>query len=556
MDTTLLSQSLSLLPLVAPVAFFWYRRRERLRHEPHHGGLDTLFAASHPTPFTLASAFVDLVSSHLGLPQERVCVLLFDGLSNKGNRGLVVRGGSPPPGPVNVEVLPNLDLSRGGPNLRDGKGFPVNRLYIPIGDRDAPTAMVVVLHGREGPQALTGEAVVRRVERLVRAGGERLAGGLLPRGWVRAHTTPHTTKKVLQQPPITSWSWDVFHGQLQGTYSGQVEEEERQYDLFVAATRHDGGGGGGGAGFVSSHPSALAPTPQANEALLALAVDMLGSERTGSLVSHFNLSPTSLTQFLTSVFSHYHPNYFHNLYHAFSVFHAAWLMAGTPTAMALITPLDRLALLLAALGHDLDHPGHNNGFEKAMSTELSLIHNDSSILERHHASVLAALLLDSQLLAPLKHPQVAHLRRVVFSSLLCTDMMAHMDLVKELEAWVPVVAGATPAGHLDGARSLTLIKGMLHTADLSGQAYPLEVSQNWSHRVVAEFRSQGFMEKALSLPISPWMQGLDTAEAVARAQHDFISKMATPLWRALLKILPELAEPVANLEASAKANAL
>jgi hypothetical protein len=267
---------------------------------------------------------------------------------------------------------------------------------------------------------------------------------------------------------------------------------------------------------------------------------------------------------LSAIFSHYHPNYFHNLYHAFSVFHAAWLMAGTPTALAHLSPLDRLALLLAALGHDLNHPGHSNGLEKAMSTELALTYNDSSILERHHAGTLVAILHSSQLLAHLPHPQVAHLRRVIFSSLLCTDMVTHMDLVKDLEAWVPgatatAAAAATSTfstpGYQEGARALTLIKGMLHTADLSGQAYPREVSQNWSHRVVAEFRSQGFMEKALALPISPWMQGLDSAEAVAKAQHDFITKMATPLWKALHKILPELSEPLANLQASAQAYA-
>jgi hypothetical protein len=29
----------------------------------------------------------------------------------------------------------------------------------------------------------------------------------------------------------------------------------------------------------------------------------------------------------------------------------------------MLEPLDRLAVLIAALCHDVDHPGHNNAFE-------------------------------------------------------------------------------------------------------------------------------------------------------------------------------------------------
>ena len=60
----------------------------------------------------------------------------------------------------------------------------------------------------------------------------------------------------------------------------------------------------------------------------------------------------------------YHPdNPFHNLYHAFSVTLAAYILAyRTELGRQSLGPLDRLACVLAALCHDLDHPGVNNEF--------------------------------------------------------------------------------------------------------------------------------------------------------------------------------------------------
>ena len=53
----------------------------------------------------------------------------------------------------------------------------------------------------------------------------------------------------------------------------------------------------------------------------------------------------------------YHPNPFHNLTHAVSVTHAAFTIVSTTQISSLLRPLDKLALLVAAFCHDVDHPG-------------------------------------------------------------------------------------------------------------------------------------------------------------------------------------------------------
>ena len=46
------------------------------------------------------------------------------------------------------------------------------------------------------------------------------------------------------------------------------------------------------------------------------------------------------------------------------------------------------AVLVAALGHDLCHPGHTNQFEMNSDSELSQRYNGKSVLENYHAACL------------------------------------------------------------------------------------------------------------------------------------------------------------------------
>jgi hypothetical protein len=51
-------------------------------------------------------------------------------------------------------------------------------------------------------------------------------------------------------------------------------------------------------------------------------------------------------------------------------------------------PIDCLAVLFAALCHDLDHPGVNNAFEASSMSERAVRYNDTSILENYHAALV------------------------------------------------------------------------------------------------------------------------------------------------------------------------
>lgn len=54
---------------------------------------------------------------------------------------------------------------------------------------------------------------------------------------------------------------------------------------------------------------------------------------------------------------------------------------------AVLEPLDEVASLIAAIVHDVDHPGYTNSFLCNAGSELAILYNDIAVLESHHAAL-------------------------------------------------------------------------------------------------------------------------------------------------------------------------
>lgn len=105
------------------------------------------------------------------------------------------------------------------------------------------------------------------------------------------------------------------------------------------------------------------------------------------LIEQFRIPQDKLTNFLHQVRRSYNrKNPYHNFRHCFDVVQVVFYFLTTGRASELLTPLEIFSLMVAAICHDVEHPGLNNGFQIVTSSQLALVYNDKSVLENHHCA--------------------------------------------------------------------------------------------------------------------------------------------------------------------------
>ena len=275
--------------------------------------------------------------------------------------------------------------------------------------------------------------------------------------------------------------------------------------------------------------------------LIYLANHMLD---TYGLIERFRLNLDRLRHFLIAVHKMYHErNAFHNFKHAWGTMHLTYQILNHG-ADEYLTSIDILALLLAAICHDLDHPGNNNAFEVATGSALAVTYADDTVLERHHCSSALKLLNapEHDFLENLSPCDKARLKKTMTASIMATDMSQHFSLVEQL-----VSHGLKPVPFCkkDSDERIILTRLVLHCADIGAQTQRRELALKWTERCLDEFAAQGVKEHLLGLELTPFMQGLDSELTRMQVQEGFVGGIVVPLWSALASCFQELV-PAAN----------
>ena len=93
------------------------------------------------------------------------------------------------------------------------------------------------------------------------------------------------------------------------------------------------------------------------------------------------LERAKMLNWLQAVEAAYVPsNAYHTSLHAASVVASLAFFLEQPTLSRQLTPLDRLAALLAAMVHDVGHPGVNNSFLETTRADVAVTYNDQAVL--------------------------------------------------------------------------------------------------------------------------------------------------------------------------------
>ena len=93
--------------------------------------------------------------------------------------------------------------------------------------------------------------------------------------------------------------------------------------------------------------------------------------------------------------SYHSSNPYHNGVHAADVTQAMSCFLREDSIRRHLRPVETMAALVAAVCHDLDHPGKNEKFLIATRNPLTCIYGDSSVLENHHWRSALALMRES-----------------------------------------------------------------------------------------------------------------------------------------------------------------
>lgn len=215
------------------------------------------------------------------------------------------------------------------------------------------------------------------------------------------------------------------------------------------------------------------------------------------LLVQFGIREEVFEHFLRAVKQLYKAVPYHNWVHAVDVTQATFCFLIHFQGFVKLSRLDWLALLVAALCHDLAHPGVSNAHLISTQSDLAVLYNDRSVLENFHAASLFQLLRrdDVNILASLTKRQVKDVRKSIAECILATDMAHHLEYVSKMS--VKADAGGLAWECSDAEERLLLMKCIIKMADLSNVARPWDVSFEWSRRLSEEFFAQGLLHASL-----------------------------------------------------------
>ncbi|KAI9346030.1 hypothetical protein DFJ73DRAFT_761398 [Zopfochytrium polystomum] len=255
---------------------------------------------------------------------------------------------------------------------------------------------------------------------------------------------------------------------------------------------------------------------------------------TNGVIHRLGINVDKFINCIATIESGYHADLtFHNSLHAADVLHCINYLVQKPSIRLIFSDLEVLAIYVAAVIHDFDHPGLNNNFLIASSDRKALLYNDKSVLENHHCAAAFEVLSRSQcaFLSTLDRADYKVVRESIVEMVLATDLSQHFSVLSMFKKKVLSAESFEP---LSVREDRTLLMQMLmKCADVSNptKAWPEYIE--WIDRLTEEWYMQGDKEKALGLPISPFMnRDGPNASNPASSQTGFINFIVAPLFDA------------------------
>ncbi|XP_036041597.1 high affinity cAMP-specific and IBMX-insensitive 3',5'-cyclic phosphodiesterase 8A [Onychomys torridus] len=268
-------------------------------------------------------------------------------------------------------------------------------------------------------------------------------------------------------------------------------------------------------------------------------------------------SEATLRSWFQIIEANYHSsNPYHNSTHSADVLHATAYFLSRNKIKETLDPIDKVAALIAAAIHDVDHPGRNNSFLCNSGNELAVLYNDTAVLESHHAALAFQLTLENDkcnIFKNMERNDYRTLRQGIIDMVLATEMTKHFEHVnKFVNSITKPLTTQTSEKTVKNQEALStmfrtpenrvLIKRMMiKCADVSNPCRRLEHCIEWAARISEEYFSQTDEEKQLDLPVVMPVFDRNTC-SIPKSQISFIDYFITDMfdaWDAFVD-LPDL----------------
>jgi len=239
--------------------------------------------------------------------------------------------------------------------------------------------------------------------------------------------------------------------------------------------------------------------------------------------SYLSISDSVLRNWLQLIEANYHiRNTYHNSTHAADVLHATSVFLLQDDVKNALERTDEVAALIAAVVHDVDHPGFTNSFLCNAGSELAVLYNDIAVLESHHAAMAFKLTSrdpKSNIFQNLDPDDFKIIRQSVIDMVMATEMKQHFEHLAKFEnsfnkRHVIMEDGTSSNGrgtpesvssaHLNtqSPEDRAVIRRMIiKCADIANPARPTELCREWAYRIAEEYFKQTEEEKKRNLPI-------------------------------------------------------
>ena len=262
------------------------------------------------------------------------------------------------------------------------------------------------------------------------------------------------------------------------------------------------------------------------------------------------LDISKLDKFLTAVSNQYKPqSLYHNAIHGADVTQSSYIFFTHSNAekLAKTNVIDLLSIIIAALGHDIGHPGLTNAFHINDSTEIAITYNDISVLENFHASTLFKTIrkTENNIFSKLTSIDYKIIRKRMILEILATDMANHGKVISLIKSKITLNENneyklklLSGNEETQNEEQQSLLDFMLHLADLAHNTKIFKISKQWVELLTEEFWKQGDIEKEHNLPVS-FLCDREKVN-IPQSQKGFISGIIIPTFEIMATIFPTL----------------